>query len=67
MSGDISNNALVSQRLKNTYFTEQCIPPVATSLNVTFSPPRTSSSKSKQTTSKNFMPQADGNIDTKIN
>ena len=55
-----------SQELTNDSFNEQCIPSVATSPNVTFSPPRTSSPKSKGTTSENFMPQAAENIDTKI-
>ena len=64
--GNISNNTSVSQGLTNNSFTEQCIPSVATSPNVTFSPPRTSSPKSKGTTSENFMPQASENIETKI-
>ena len=52
--------------MTNNSFTELSILPVATSPNVTFSPPRTSSPKSKGTTSENFMPQAAGNIDSKI-
>ena len=52
--------------MTNNFFTEQCIPPGATSPDVTFSPLRTSSPKSKGTTSKNFMPQADKINHTKI-
>ena len=35
---NVSNNTSVSQGLMNNSFTEQCIPPLATSPNVTFSP-----------------------------
>ena len=63
---NVSNNTSVSQELTNNSFTEQCIPPLATSPNVTFSPQRTSSPKSKGTSSENFMPQAARNIDTTI-
>ena len=44
----------VSQGLTYNYFTEQCIPPMV------------SSPKINKTISENLMPQADGNIDTKI-
>ena len=53
--------------MTNVSLSEQCIPPAVNSPNVSFSPLRTSSHKSKGITSLNFMPQADGNIDTKIN
>ena len=63
---NVSNNTSVNQGLVNNSFSEQCITPLVTSLNVTFSPQRTSSPKSKGTSSDNFMPQAARNIDTTI-